>query len=70
MMSPIFIIELPGEREFLAYVRVNSKLGYGRMMQIIATEWFRVDPIGGSDRGVRDVNTLLELDPIFKDDRP
>ncbi|KKM14353.1 hypothetical protein LCGC14_1706910 [marine sediment metagenome] len=40
------IIELPGEQEFLDYVKQHKEIGYGRMMQIISFAWHEVDPMG------------------------
>jgi len=39
------------EEQFLAFIRANKHLGYGRMMQIISHEWWRHDPHGALSVG-------------------
>ncbi|RNB89622.1 hypothetical protein EDM56_10580 [Brevibacillus fluminis] len=39
-------MEFPGEREFREFVKNNSHLGYGFMMQAISQAWQQSDPVG------------------------
>jgi hypothetical protein len=41
MQTAMIAFQSPEEREFLDAVRRLHEIGYGRMMQIISTEWVR-----------------------------
>lgn len=66
----------PGEKEFLDTVRSLKGIGYGRMMQIIATEWYRVGGTGAftlgpcvgnlQSEGAREAEYWLKNDPVFQ----
>jgi hypothetical protein len=72
---PIF----PGEREFLEAVRQHADIGYGRMLQIVSLEWFRVYGNGAITGGVcvsqlppaeqHAFRMQAATDPLFHGDR-
>lgn len=69
-------MDIPGEQEFLEYVRRNKHLGYGRMMQIISHEWHEHHPLGAhvttecvgtlSDKKRREYEAVKAGDPLFR----
>lgn len=71
------MIEMSNDRAFLRCVRHLKDMGYGRMMQIIATEWYRVGGISAFTLGpcvgniesdaAKECDYWLKNDPIFQD---
>lgn len=55
----------PMDIDFLSYVRSHHDMGYGRMLQIIEREWYRVARARGeSGDGVLVVTQCLGLLPL------